>query len=192
MSNKSRTIPVRESHGKLKYRFDLVVGYEDATTRSRALRLYDRLAQQLLAEYDFRCAWWKFNHLQDDSLMAQAIDDATAANMIILSLSARPCLPLPGKAWIENWAARKAKRKSALVALLDMSHQPAAAPNQIQDYLQQIARSANMDFFFHATDAGMEKHLCTVETLVKQAKTVTPLLQGILQRRSVAPRISLN
>ena len=47
-----------------KFPFDLVIAYEDNPTRDRAMLLYDRIAQQLLDDYDFQCAWWKLDHLR--------------------------------------------------------------------------------------------------------------------------------
>src|SRR5204863_6333554 len=69
-----------------KYPFDLVVAYEDVATRNRAMQLQDHLSRQLNDDFDFRCAWWNFNHIADPTLREQAIDDATSANMIVISL----------------------------------------------------------------------------------------------------------
>jgi len=192
MSNKSKSLSMPATHWEPKFPFDLVVGYADNVTRNRALVLYDRLAQQLLDEYDFQCAWWKFDHLRDESLLAQAIDDAAEANMIMLSISARSDLPPVAKTWIEGWASNKIPGKSALVALVDMAGQPAQAPCPVQSYLQQVARRASMDLFFHATDAGKVTHVPTAENLVQRAQTVTPLLQQILHRKDSVPRLTLN
>ncbi len=192
MSKKSQATPETGTLAGPKYRFDLVVGYEDVPTRNRALSLYDRLARRLLDEYDFQCAWWKFDHLRADSLMAQAIGDAAKANMIILSLGAGNQLPPVGQSWIEAWASHKSRRKSALVALIDVPRQPAPGACQVQSYLEQIAQRAKMDFFFHAAEAAKEGPLYTAETLVKRAQTVTPLLQEILKYRISAPRLGLN
>ena len=60
----SKSLPdtkLPDSHWEPKMPFDLVVAYEDRATRNRALHLYDHLAQQLLDDYDFKCAWWKFD-----------------------------------------------------------------------------------------------------------------------------------
>ena len=71
-----------------KYPFDLLVAYDDVATRNRALQLYDRLTKKLADDYDFKCTWWKFDHLRDTALREQAADAAAEANMIILSIHA--------------------------------------------------------------------------------------------------------
>src|SRR6266581_3823743 len=68
-------------HWEPKYPFDLVVAYEDLASRKRALQLYDHLAGQLLDEYDFQCAWWKFEHLQDRHLHARETIEQPAQAM---------------------------------------------------------------------------------------------------------------
>ncbi len=124
--------------------------------------------------------------------MAQALDDALEANMIFLSFTAGRGLPAIGRTWLETWAGRRAKGRSALVAMIEVSGAAASEPSRIESYLRQIAERANMDFFFHLTGGGTERQVYTVETVVQRAHTVTPLLQEILQRKSLAPRISFN
>ena len=65
MNNPALNPRSNASQWEPKFPFDLLVAYEDALTRDRALKLYDTLAQQLLNDYDFQCSWWKFDHLQN-------------------------------------------------------------------------------------------------------------------------------
>ena len=118
MSNLLSSPQTKDPHWEPKFPFDLVVAYEDRATRARALQLYDHLAGQLLDDYDFKCAWWKFDHLGDPSLREHAVDDAADANMIVLSVQGQRDLPAIGRAWIEDWLPRRDNRKSALVALV--------------------------------------------------------------------------
>jgi hypothetical protein len=179
-------------HWEPKFPFDLVVAYQDTDTRDRALHLYDSIAQKLLDDYDFQCAWWRFEHLQTAALMQQATDAAIEANMIILSVHAGKDLPPIARAWIDRWSANKAHNKSALVTLIDLAEPRTAETGQLQAYLQQVARRARMDFFFHAFDLPQERQLYTVDTLIERAETVTPLLQEILKHRPPAPPLRLN
>jgi len=180
-----------EPHWEPKFPFDLVVAYADRATRARALQLYDHLAGQLLDDYDFKCAWWKFDHLGDPALREHAVDDAADANMIVLSVQGQKDLPALGKAWIEDWLPRRDNRKSALVALV-AADEPEAANQGLISYLQSVARVARMDFFTHAF--GQEKRAATVamERLTARASIVTPMLEEILQRRIPAPRWGIN
>ncbi len=163
-----------------KYPFDLVIAYQDQETRDRGMLLYDRLAQQLNDDYDFQCAWWKFNHFQEASLMEQAVDDAIAANMIILSVYDSRPLPALANAWMQAWVPGKIGNKSALVALLNMSGNRAGQSYPLHSFLQQAARRARMDFFLHAADPRTEAEEYSEHSIYSRAQTVTPLLENIL------------
>jgi hypothetical protein len=179
--NKSRSILDSQSlHWEPKFPFDLVIAYEDRATRDRAMLLYDRIAQQLLDDYDFQCAWWKLDHLREPSLMEQAIDDAVQANMIIISLHAGKELPPSATDWLDAWAPNKIGNKSALVALLSMSGQSTGHAHGRQACLQRVARQARMDFFLHYADSNCRPQVYSAEYIHERARAVTPLLENIL------------
>jgi hypothetical protein len=138
------------THWEPKFPFDLVVAYEDLQTRNRALHLYDHLAQQLLDDYDFQCSWWKFDHLINRTLCQQAADAAVDANMVIISMQARPELLPSHQAWLEEWLPRRPHRKSALVALIAGADERAQEAERMLTYLRRAARLAHMDFFNHS------------------------------------------
>jgi hypothetical protein len=112
-----------DSSWNSKYTFNLVVAYEDVTTRNRALQFCDRLPKQLLGDFDFNCTWWKFDQLRDATLREQAVDSAAEANMIILSSHANKELPTSVKTWTETWLARKDHGKRTLLTLIDGAQQ---------------------------------------------------------------------
>ena len=170
-----------EVHWEPKFPFDLVIAYEDHATRDRAMLLYDRVAQQLLNDYDFQCAWWKLDHLREPSLMEQAVDDAVQANMIIVSLHAGRALPKIAMDWMDAWAPGKVGNKSALVALLSMSGPGNDVAQGRQAYLQQVARRARMDFFLHSIDACCGPQIYSEEHIQDRARAMTPLLDNLLQ-----------
>ena len=149
----SKSLPetkLPDSHWEPKMPFDLVVAYEDRATRNRALHLYDHLAQQLLDDYDFKCAWWKFDHLADLSLREHSINDAAAANMVILSLHARPEIPEEQKRWVESWLALRDQRKCALVAMIGDGEEASVDSSNLISWLRNAARLGQMDFFNHS------------------------------------------
>ena len=179
--NKSRSFLDSQSlHWDPKFPFDLVIAYEDHATRDRAMLLYDRIAQQLLDDYDFQCAWWKLDHLREPSLMEQAIDDAIQANMIIVSLHTGKDLPQTATHWLDAWAPNKIGNKSALVALFSLSGESTDHVHGRQACLQRVARQARMDFFLHSVDAGCRPQLYSAEYIHERERAVTPFLESIL------------
>ena len=178
-----------------KFPFDLVVAYEDALTRERALKLYDHLAQQLLNDYDFQCSWWKFDHLQNTTLRSRAADAAVEANMVILSLRARPELSPVQRAWMEDWLPRRDNSKAALVALIAGSGKPENEAAPMLTHLQNAARQGRMDFFTQGYDASQAKQdslVDQVDQITKRTGVVTPVVHQILQQPMSTPRWGIN
>jgi hypothetical protein len=170
-----------------KYPFDLLVAYDDVTTRNRALQLCDRLTKKLADDYDFKCTWWKFDHLRDTTLREQAADAAAEANMIILSIHADKELPVAVKAWTETWLARKDHGKRALVTLIDGAQQQGQGFCPVQLYLQKVAHIGGMNFFSQPFDLPIETPRYTAETIKERAVKVTPVLVQILNQRAAIP-----
>ena len=186
----SKSFPLsrqRDSRWAPKYPFDLLVAYDDVITRNRALQLYDRLTQQLADDYDFKCTWWKFDHLRDATLREQAVDAAAEANMIILSIHANKELPVSAKTWTETWLARKEHGKRALVTLIEGANQQGQAFCPVQLYLQKVAHMGGMNFFSQPFDLPTETPRYTVESITERAIKVTPVLTQILNHRTAIP-----
>jgi hypothetical protein len=187
-----------ESQWEPKCPFDLVVLYEDTTTRNRALTLYDRLAQRLLDECDFRSSWWQISQLTNPAFREQASDAAALANMILLCFRAGGRLPDAVRSWLDSWLPRKSiTHRSALVTLI------AGAPpytNQIcpvQIFLEKLARSANMDFFAHRFDESSAEKAgpfgpLDQESLAQRAHLMTPLMQEILEQQTPLAHWGIN
>jgi hypothetical protein len=175
-----------------KFPFDLVVAYEDALTRERALQLYDHLAQQLLNDYDFQCSWWKFEHLQNTTLRSRAADAALEANMIIVSLRAQPALSPVQQAWMEDWVPRRDNSKAALVALIAGAGKSGSEPAPMLALLQNAARKGRMDFFTQGFDTTQTPQDSLVDSIARRANVVTPVMHQILHHRMPTPRWGIN
>jgi len=192
MNNSALTPPMEVAGWDPKLPFDLVVAYEDTETRSRALHLYDHLAQQLLDDYDFQCSWWKFDHLSNLTLRQQAADAAIEANMVIFSLRVREELPRAHTLWLEDWILRRHHRKAALVAIIAGVGGQEREAGHLLAYLQNAARLARMDFFNHTFELPQPPREMPVVQLAAQVPVPTPFLQGLLQDRSPVSRWGIN
>ena len=191
----SKSLPkagLSESEWEPKLPFDLVVAYEDRATRNRAMHLYDHLAQQLLDECDFKCAWWKFDHLADPALREQSIEDAARANMVILSLHARPEMAPAQTQWVESWLALRDQRKSALVALIGDSAQSAIDTAPMLGWLRNAARLGHMDFFDHAFGIGAINSGVMEDRARRSAEADAPPLKNTLDQRAPTTRWGIN
>ena len=133
--------------------FNFVIAYQDTATRNRVFHLYDHLAQQLFGEFDFRGTWYRFDFLANETVRRAAVQEATRAQMIVISLRQSNTLPGHVIHWIDAWSSRRSTHKSALVALV--AGEDKKSP--LHDYLQKIAHRSGMDYFanhFALSDGG--------------------------------------
>ncbi|MEY2410191.1 MAG: hypothetical protein QOF48_2861 [Verrucomicrobiota bacterium] len=172
-----------------KYPFDVVIAYEDDLTRHRAMHLHDHLARQLSDDFDFQCAWWKFGHIADPTLREQAVDDATAANMIVLSLHDENELNPAAQMWMEDWTCRREHHKCALVTLFPDSEMRRAP---VFARLKQIARQARMDFFTNISEAAGNFAELNVSQFVQQSAGRHTPSEAPLTAASLMPRWGIN
>jgi len=184
-------VSFRPDQWQPKYPFDVVMAYEDPLTRHRAMHLHDHLARQLSDDFDFQCAWWSFEHIADPTLREQAVDDAMASNMIVLSLKAGNELSPAAQMWMEDWSQRRDHHKCALVTLFTESGGPKPG-TPIFSRLKQIARQARMDFFTNITEATGAIVGLNLKQLAERENAITPTLKGILEQRFPASRWGIN
>ena len=175
-----------------KFPFDLVVAYEDTETRNHALHLYDHLAQQLLDDYDFRCSWWKFDHLANPILQQEAADAAVDANMVILSIHAHRELSPTQKTWLDDWTARRQHHKAALVVMIADTTQPERDDAPALTYLRNVARISGMDFFLHGFELPVANVRLAGTALPDRVAAIAPPLHGIIYQKSPVTRWGIN
>lgn len=192
MNNSITTGKTVSSNWEPKFPFDLVVAYEDADTRTRALRLYDRLAQQLRDDHDFQCSWWKFDHLANPVLRQEAADAAVDANMVILSIQAHRELPAIHKAWLDGWIRRRHHRKAALVVIIADTSQPEHDAAQSLACLKNAARIGHMDFFLHGFETQKPRQEFAATSLPDRVASMVSSVHELSYHKSPAPRWGIN
>ena len=192
MNDSAATEKAGSSSWEPKFPFDLVVTYEDTDTRTRALHLYDHLAQQLLDDYDFQCSWWKFDHLVNPVLQQEAADAAMDANMVILSIRAHRELPAVHKAWLDDWIVRRHHRKAALVVMIADTSQPERDAAQSLAYLKNAARIGHMDFFLHGFELPKPQQEFPVTPLPDRVASLVSSAHGLSYHQNPVPRWGIN
>jgi hypothetical protein len=106
------------------------------------MKTYDYMIEHLGSQCLFTNQMWKFDVLGVPKLREIAAKDAAAADIIIISAHEGNELPSETKAWIEMWLAYKTQA-SALVGLFGNE----SPYNPARDYLAEIAKRANVEFF---------------------------------------------
>jgi len=125
--------------------FNVLIAYEDFETGKHAKRTYDFLVENIGGDWNFSNQMWKFDVLLLPKLREIALDDAARADIIIISYRSSD-LPDHIKAWVESWLTT-GTNPLALVALFDPSCEPGCPGSAARDYLADVARRGNMEFF---------------------------------------------
>ena len=120
--------------------------YQDLTTREWATEMWDRVAE-LVGKESINAASWKISDLARPGILAEAVESAARADVVVAAVSAAEELPGDLYVWFDIWLPRRTRSTGALVALIGLpeatSHQAAHA----QEYFQAVARKGGLDFF---------------------------------------------
>ena len=142
------------------------VVYEDSATHVRALQIYDYLLAHAGSEIEFQFSWWSFDLLQETRRAENAARIAEAADLVIFSTRRGGELPPEVTAWIESWVARRAGRSGAIAALFSPPRAETAGAGGRRAYLQNVAKSAGMDFLAHEAEPMLTIYFAELDELV--------------------------
>jgi len=127
-----------------------VAAYEDSMTEARINEFCSNLARQLGEACEFNKQMWLLTELRVPRLRAIAALDAAQADLLIVAVHHCEELPAELENWFEQWLAKKANRKTLLIALLDSLHAGVSAG--LRTYLENIARKAHAEFLVQSED----------------------------------------
>lgn len=146
--------PVSASGRDANPSLNVLIAYEDFEAGKRAKETYDFLVENVGQDCQFTNQMWKFDVLLLPKLQAIALEDASRADIIIVSSQARE-LPRHVITWIETWLSA-AHYPLALVALFRPAGQEPAGVNRAQQYLAEVARRGNIEFFAQPDSASQD------------------------------------
>lgn len=170
----------------------VVVAYEDAGTRERAMAVCQGTIAQQWHGLDLDCTWWKFDFLHHPAIAKAAAEAAARADLIIYSVHAEKDLPTVVKAWIKQWLPKQTGKDGALIVLVEGGGDNNAVRAPALQYLQRIASEASMTFFVRFFKRSEELPGCSLETISERADAVTDVLSEILSYRGGFPHGGIN
>ena len=153
--------------------FELVIVFEDTTTRNRSFDLCENLSERL-KDSDLKTHRWHLNDFSNAALRERSAKVAAQARMIVLSLRAGSQIPDALRQWMNLWLPSKALRSSALVTLVAGAPQQDPVHEPIQEQLRRVADRAGMDFFvqeFDGQDADVERLVAGFDTEILERST---------------------
>ena len=170
--------------------FNVVIAYEDFETGNRARRTCDLLAETLGSSCRFSSQMWKFEILGMPKLREMAVHDAGLADIIIVSCHGSNELPAGVKTWLDLWL----EQKSETLALVALFNAPAQDPNQadgIREYLAQVARRGEMEYFAQPYDwpgKPQDEQRVSVRPGSPWQEEALSMLSVVVQEQATAPR----
>ena len=185
--------PINVSDREATPSFNVLIAYEDFDAGKHAKETYDFLVENVGRDCQFNNQMWKFDVLLMPKLQAIAVEDATRADIIIISSQARE-LPSHVTAWIEAWLAA-AQNPLALVALFQPAGQEMAGISRARQYLADVARRGNMEFFAQpdfAPQVTASQPGVPVDNGTRLTVQALSGLAGAVKKESGFPRWTLN
>jgi len=162
----------------------VVVIYEDATIRERAVHFCEGLVDEQPA---LNVDWWPFALLSEPSAAHSAVAKAAGADVVVFAMDARGDLPDAIKLWIEKWLNKRGKREGAIVGLLEREEGWHETVSFREIYLRHAARRAGMDYLSHVAPTRRRAIPDSIDSFSERAGRRTSVLDDILQKHSVIP-----
>ena len=172
--------------------WSVVVVYDDASTRLRAMTVCDHLVRQFLAEVEFTFHWWRTDFLDDPGMAAAAAANAVNAEFIVVCCAPDGELTTGVQHWFEAWTARRAGREGALLDLTESDTASSRRGDRTKAYLREAAHRAAMDYLASLPPAMAGTLPDTFESAALRAGKVTSVLDDILRQSPPPSHFGLN
>jgi hypothetical protein len=138
------TKPRAWQHWKETNRVALLAAFEDSITGTRVKAFRQGLSRDLGEDCRIVEHVWLFNTFRLHELQEIAAEEASASDLVIISVHQAQCLPDEVKSWIDLWLRPMVRHPAVLLALLDPEEE--RAPNGVLAYLQEVANRGGMEF----------------------------------------------
>ena len=162
-----------------EYLLNIAGVHQDAVTREWATQVVSH-AIQLVGECSVRSTWWKMGGLSNPRVFRDAVQAATTADILIVSVRGTDALPLGLYEWIEAWLPLRLPLAGALVALIGVPEQPGADSYRIGHYLRDAARRGQLEFLSQHQGLPLALPDFSMEEIAERALAKTQVLSGMI------------
>jgi hypothetical protein len=157
----------------------VVVVYEDFIAGTYALHTLKHLFREVRQPFGLHNVW-KFDFLAISKLREIAATEAAGADWIVISAHGTGALPSAVKSWIELWMKRRPTMPAALVTLVPDGDDDDAFPGSLlEDYLENCAARAGLDFLVHRGGEWQIGHQCDDGESEARSRYIEGLAQSI-------------
>jgi hypothetical protein len=131
-------------------RLAVLATFEDSVSGMRVKEFCQGLSRKLGQRCQIVEHVWVFSTFRLRELQEIAAEEASEADLIIISVHQAKDLPDEVKGWIDLWLRRKSPLRAVLVALLDAPYEGASGSTEA--YLKEVARRGGMEFLVQSPD----------------------------------------
>jgi hypothetical protein len=170
----------------------VVVIYEDAVTRQRAMAACDFLMQQLWSEVEFDFHWWRADFLQHAIMAHAAAKQAVEADFLIYCSGTQSECSSTVKSWFNSWAGNRHGRDGLLLNLTTTNLTNTNTAPPVETFLRGVARRAMLDYFATGSQTLTGTLPSSFEEAEQRASEMSSVLDEILHPQPRPPRFGLN
>jgi hypothetical protein len=124
---------------------EIIVMYEDISSRAAAMEVCQRLRIQLQDKMQLMFDFWKLKYLGEPELARRASEAAARAEVVIFCTHGG-ALPPGVESWLQQSIKSRTKADGALVLVLAEPFNTASASGRLVSSLHAAAQEAHMDF----------------------------------------------
>jgi hypothetical protein len=165
-----------------EYTLKIAGVYQDNVTRDWAMQTCRR-ATRLAEEERVQNRWYDINSLSDHGILLEAVRAALVADVIVVSVYAADALPLDLYVWFEAWLPRRLSRGGALTALIGVAEPPDSQLVRTLEYLQAVARKAQLDFIPQQRKRPIASTASSMELIAEPGSARAQALQELSRQR---------
>jgi hypothetical protein len=144
----------RKEHAPVKVAF----AYEDDPAFRAAMETYRGVAGQLIAQFEFRDFWWRFDALAKPALFERAVGIAAEADLVFCCPGNPHVLPRLVLDWLRHWLTRRTQPDGALVILLPFVAGTTPSQTLVERDLRETARVSGLACFVNYYLSGHAPH----------------------------------
>ena len=162
--------------------WSVVILFEDARTREKAVKFCDQLVERFWARCEFRMSWLSFSALSDPNAARDANAKARGADVLVFA--PRPEGPIPAAVtdWVERCLAHRTDREGTLAGLIDGASVSTGWAAKKHAWLRTVAHRAGMDYLTEVPQEITRPIPNSLESFSERAKQVTSVLNEILHK----------
>jgi len=173
----------------MKATWSVVVLFEDAKTREKAVKFCDQLVEHFWSRCEFKMTWMSFSALADPNA-ARDFDAKTRRSDVIV-FTTRPEVPVAAAVtdWVERCVANRTDREGTLAGLIDSSPLLTGWAAEKHAWLRSVAHRAGMDYLTEVPQDIAKSIPDSLESYSERARQITSVLNEILHKPASPPSL---